>query len=140
MDLLFEQPVYAHNPVTEELFLKALQDELTFHYEHNEMYRQFCDRKGFNPHEELTDISQIPPVAVSVFKNLGHGLASVPKEDIKLKLQSSATSGVPSTIVVDKTTSRRQAKAMVKEFVLTYQSELMEMWESEQYKKLPPIV
>lgn len=114
IDMLFEQPVYAHDSVTEELFLKALQDELTFHYEHNEMYRQFCDRKGFNPHEELTDISQIPPVAVSVFKNLGHGLASVPKEDIKLKLQSSATSGVPSTIVVDKITSRRQAKAMVK--------------------------
>ena len=33
-----------------------------------------------------------------------------------------------------------KAGAMVKEFVLTYQSELMEMWESEQYKKLPPIV
>ncbi len=28
-----------------------------------------------------------------------------------------------------------KAGAMVKEFVLTYQSELMEMWESEQYKK-----
>ena len=45
MDLLFEQPVYANDPVTEELLLKALQYYLTFHYDHNEMYRQSCYRK-----------------------------------------------------------------------------------------------
>ena len=114
MDQLFSEPVYSETPQTEAIYLKALQEELIFHYEHNDMYRQFCNRKGFNPHSELTDIKQIPPVAVSVFKNLGFGLASVPKEDIKLRLQSSATSGTPSTIVVDKVTSKRQAKAMVK--------------------------
>lgn len=114
MDQLFTEPVYSDSPQTEALFLKALQEELIFHYEHNDMYRQFCNRKGFDPHAELNDIKQIPPVAVSVFKNLGYGLASVPKEDIKLRLQSSATSGTPSTVVVDKITSKRQAKAMVK--------------------------
>ena len=31
------------------------------------------------------------------------------------------------------------AKAMVKEFILKYQKELEEMWETEQYKKLSPI-
>ncbi len=114
MDQLFAEPVYSDTPNSQDLYLKALQEELVFHYEHNQMYRQFCDRKGFNPHAELNDIRQIPPVAVSVFKELGFGLSSVPKEDIKLKLQSSATSGTPSTIVVDKVTSKRQAKAMVK--------------------------
>ena len=114
MDQLFAEPVYSDSPQTEALYMKALQEELIFHYEHNDMYRRFCDRKGFDPHAELTDIRQIPPVSVSVFKNLGFGLASVPKENIKLRLQSSATSGTPSTIVVDKITSRRQAKAMVK--------------------------
>lgn len=114
MDQLFAEPVFSVSPQTNDLFLKALQEELLFHYEHNEMYRQFCNRKGFNPHTELEDLKQIPPVAVSVFKNLGFGLASVSKEDIKLRLQSSATSGTPSTIVVDKVTSKRQAKAMVK--------------------------
>lgn len=114
IDQLFAEQVYSAESHTNELYMEALQAELIFHYEHNDMYRQFCDRKGFDPHAELTDITQIPPVAVSVFKNLGFGLASVPKEDIKLRLQSSATSGTPSTIVVDKVTSRRQAKAMVK--------------------------
>lgn len=30
-------------------------------------------------------------------------------------------------------------KAMVKEFVLKYKKELMEMWETEKYIKLPPV-
>ncbi len=114
MDELFSLPAYTDNEEQQTLYLKALQEELVFHYEHNEMYRQFCDRKGFDPHQEITSLGTIPPVAVSVFKDLGMGLASVPKEDIKLRLQSSATSGTPSTIVVDKITGKRQAKAMVK--------------------------
>ncbi len=114
MDQLFNLPAYSDDEEQQRLYLKALQEELVFHYENNEMYRQFCDRKGFDPHKEITSLEAIPPVAVSVFKDLGMGLASVPKEDIKLRLQSSATSGTPSTIVVDKITSKRQAKAMVK--------------------------
>ena len=32
-----------------------------------------------------------------------------------------------------------KAKAMVKEFILKYQKELQEMWETEVYRKLPPL-
>ena len=32
-----------------------------------------------------------------------------------------------------------KAKALVKEFILKYQSELLEMWETEKYVKLPPL-
>ena len=113
-DNLLALSAYDGSAESDQLFMDALQEELIFHFEHNEMYRQFCDRKGFDPHKEITSLETIPPVAVSVFKDLGMGLASVPKEDIKLRLQSSATSGTPSTIVVDKVTSKRQAKAMVK--------------------------
>lgn len=111
---LLSMPPYEQYAEADKLYMQALQEELQFHYDYNEAYRQFCNRKGFDPHLPLTDIAQIPPVAVSVFKELGFSLASVPKEDIRLRLQSSATSGTPSTIVVDKETSRRQAKAMVK--------------------------
>jgi len=114
IEQLFDLPVYDDSRVAQSLFIRSLQDELIFHYENNLMYHQFCERKGFNPHEELTGIECIPPVSVSVFKELGANLSSVSKEEIKLRLQSSATSGTPSTIAVDKTTSRRQAKAMVK--------------------------
>ncbi len=111
-DLLTLQP-YEQNTAAEALYMSALQEELVFHYEHNEMYRQFLDRKGFDPHRSF-EIEQIPPVSVSVFKELGFKLRSVPKEDLTLTLQSSATSGVPSTIMVDKITAKRQARAMLR--------------------------
>ena len=114
IDKLFEEPVYSDAVQTSDLYLEALRQELVFHYENNPLYRKFCIRKCFDPYAPLADLADIPPVAVSVFKELGFGLGSVPKEDIKLRLQSSATSGTPSTIVVDKITSKRQAKAMVK--------------------------
>lgn len=113
MDHLFFLDAYSSGTESDRLFMSALRDELIFHYENNEMYKKFCDRKQFNPYGEFT-LEEIPPVSVSVFKNLGGQLNSVSADDIKLKLQSSATSGVPSTIVVDKITSKRQSKAMVK--------------------------
>ena len=33
-----------------------------------------------------------------------------------------------------------KAKAMVQEFIAQYRQELMRMWETEQYIKLPPLV
>src|SRR5574344_111261 len=98
----------------DKIFLEALQQELIFHYENNQMYRQFCNRKGFDPHRRISSLQDIPPVAVSVFKELGSRLNSVPRGELTMALQSSATSGVPSTVVLDKITARRQGKAMVK--------------------------
>ena len=33
----------------------------------------------------------------------------------------------------------RNGQELVKKFILKYQNELMTMWETEQYKKLPPL-
>ena len=111
---LLAMAAYDGSKESEELFMEALQEELSFHYDNNDMFRQFCQRKDFNPHDGIKSLEDIPPVAVSVFKNLGFQLASVPQEQLSLTLQSSATSGVPSTVQLDKVTSKRQAKAMVK--------------------------
>lgn len=114
VDELLSFAPYDYSAEQQSVFLEALQEELAYHYGNNEMFRQFCNRKGFNPKERITDLDSLPPVAVSVYKELGGMLNSVPKEDVSFALQSSATSGRPSTIMVDKTTSKRQAKAMVK--------------------------
>lgn len=107
--------VYENNEKkTGGLFYDALMEELCFHYDNNELYRRFCDNKGFNPHGFIGSLSEIPPVQVSVFKELGRQLNSVSNKDIKLTLQSSATSGVPSSIPVDSITSKRQARSMIK--------------------------
>ena len=97
-----------------ELFSEALLEEIKFHYDNNEQYHHFCTNKNFNPYDFQGDLDQIPPIAVSVFKDLGKNLISIPDSEVKLSLQSSATSGVPSTIVLDKITAKRQAKVMIK--------------------------
>ena len=111
-ELLEYQP-FNHCNESEKAFYEALQEELIFHYNNNELYRRFCDKSNFNPAEHF-EIQDIPPVSVSVFKHLGGRLNSVNKDDLTLTIKSSATSGVPSTILVDKITAKNQAKAMIK--------------------------
>lgn len=109
-----EKPFGYSKTEKDEKFLPALMEEICFHFDNNEMYRRFCENKGFNPHVFKGSIEEIPPVQVSVFKELGNRLNSVPAENIKLTLQSSATSGIPSSIPVDGITSKRQARTMIK--------------------------
>ncbi len=33
-----------------------------------------------------------------------------------------------------------KAKALVREFILKYQNDLLEMWETGQYRRLPPLM
>ena len=97
IDRLFSMEPYAGTDESKRFFMQSLKDELIFHYENNEMYKRFCQRKGFDPYGDYS-VKDIPPIAVSVFKNLGNDLSSVGADDIKLRLQSSATSGAPSTV------------------------------------------
>ena len=71
-----------------ELFYEALLEEIKFHYDNNEQYNHFCKNKDFNPHDFHGSLEQIPPIAVSVFKDLGKNLKSIPDSEVKLSLQS----------------------------------------------------
>lgn len=113
-DALLAFDPYDYGEESDKTFNEALREELTYHYNNNDMFRNFCDRKGFDPSKESFSLEDLPAVAVSVFKELGGRLNSVPKEEVSFSLQSSATSGIPSTVTIDKVTSKRQAKAMVK--------------------------
>jgi len=113
-DMLGFNPYSLEEEQKKDIFKEILLAELGFHYENNLLYRNFCLKKDFNPLIFEGSLVDIPTVAVSVFKELGFDLNSVSKNEIKLTLQSSATSGVPSTVVLDKITAKRQAKAMVK--------------------------
>jgi phenylacetate-coenzyme A ligase PaaK-like adenylate-forming protein len=96
------------------LFRDNLLEELIHHYQNNEMYRKFCQKNHFDPLTFEGEIADIPPIPVHVFKALGHKLLSVSSDSIKTKLQSSATSGTPSTVLLDKVTARRQMRAMAR--------------------------
>ncbi|OUR92455.1 acyl-CoA reductase [Gammaproteobacteria bacterium 42_54_T18] len=96
------------------IFYKNVLEELKHHYDNNELYKKFCIKKNFNPYLFVGELSDLPYIPVHIFKALGHKLASVADKEIKIKLQSSATSGVPSTVLLDKITARRQVKAMAR--------------------------
>ena len=114
-DSLIKANPYALNKnEKKKLFFDSLMEELQFHYENNAQYRSFCVNKNFDPFKFKGKLEEIPPIAVSVFKDLGENLKSIPDGDVKISLQSSATSGIPSTVVLDKITSKRQAKVMIK--------------------------
>lgn len=115
-DLIKQNPfIYKESEkMSKGCFYEALLEELCAHYDNNILYRTFCTNKNFNPHFFAGNIDEIPAVHVSVFKELGNQLSSVSKDKVKLTLQSSATSGVPSSVPVDSITSKRQVKAMIR--------------------------
>ena len=96
------------------LFRENLMDELIHHYNNNKLYKQFCEKNDFNPSSFAGHINEIPAIPVHVFKALGAILNSVEHQEISFSLNSSATSGKPSTILVDKLTAQRQKIAMAK--------------------------
>lgn len=111
--LVKESAFHYEQKKKDEEFFPALIEEIRFHYDNNELYHRFCHNKGFDPYTFKGELEDIPPVQVSVFKELGTQLNSVGRDSIKLTMQSSATTGIPSSIPVDLVTSKRQAKTMV---------------------------
>ena len=112
--LLTQKPYGVSEIDKKKIFIDALKEELIFHYNNNKEYERFCKKKGFDPYQFEGDLSLVPPISVSVFKEVGSSLISVKESDIKISLTSSATSGIPSTVNLDKITSKRQSKAMIK--------------------------
>ncbi|EJN6712676.1 acyl-CoA reductase [Vibrio vulnificus] len=112
--VLDARPFELSEEVKLPLFKANLLEELVHHYNNNEMYRKFCIKNQFDPSHFNGELADIPPIPVHIFKALGHKLSSVSDEAIKTKLQSSATSGIPSTVLLDKITARRQIRAMAR--------------------------
>lgn len=96
------------------LFRENLLEELIHHYSNNLLYKKFCEKNNFDPNSFSGHINEIPPIPVHIFKALGATLNSVEQKEISFSLNSSATSGKPSTILVDKITAQRQKIAMAK--------------------------
>lgn len=113
-DIFSAAPFDSACSTSQEQFFDALKWELIFHYENNEHFFRFCKKKQFDPYQFQDDLNSVPFIPVQVFKALGHDLNSVEQGQIVHKLHSSATSGRPSTILVDKVTAKRQAKIMAK--------------------------
>lgn len=78
---------------TNELFLKAMQENCAFQYDNCEDYRRILDLKGFKPTDlkEYDDLYKLPFIPTLYFKQ--HKMFSMPEHKLLVKATSSGTSG-----------------------------------------------
>ena len=92
----------------DELWTRAGHD-----FESCDLFRKICEVSGWSPDIERQGLASLPWVPTQYFKHAGKELISVEAENIHRYLYSSATSGFPSMIGLDKGTARRQTKALI---------------------------
>jgi phenylacetate-coenzyme A ligase PaaK-like adenylate-forming protein len=78
---------------SEALFVKAMKENVAWHYQRCPDYKRILDQAGFAPEsiETSADLAKIPPLPTLYFKH--HYLASLPDSKMILKATSSGTSG-----------------------------------------------
>ena len=113
LDSLLKIPPYGLSPEEKsDKFLSAMTEAFRHHYECCEGFRRFCQRRGLGPTSTFSKPEDFPFMHVNAFKDNSDLLVSVERSSVKTTLQSSATSGVPSSVSIDKVTAKRQVQAL----------------------------
>lgn len=109
--LLDLEPFSIENEKKDIYFKNAMKQGLKFHYKNSVLYKQFCDRKKFDPEKDFK-IKEIPYIPSNIFKKVR--LQSVTDDLIIRTINSSSTTGnKPSVVLLDKITSERQLKVII---------------------------
>lgn len=109
-ELLSYSPFCAEQEKAEQLFREAMLESLQFHYEKNEVYRNYCDNLKFNPYQENLKLEDIPYLPIQLFKK--KKMLSVPETDIvDMRKSSSTSTGIPSVVYRDQITLERYQKS-----------------------------
>ena len=110
--LISQAPFNLTQAEKEPLFHAAMKEAFTHHVSSNPLFERYCSKKSLDLNSFPNDLSELPYIPVNIFKS--KNLSSVSKENITKTLHSSATSGVPSTILIDPITSKRQTQVSAK--------------------------
>jgi hypothetical protein len=112
-DALLEQRPYSLAPGEKRTFLMAaLNETYRHHFANCPAYRRYCQRRGFQAGTVFGDCAELPFLPVQAFKENAALLRSVDAAQITARLQSSATSGIPSSVDIDRVTAKRQVRAL----------------------------
>lgn len=95
------------------LLRPAMEEAYAHHFASSPAFRRYCERRGLSGREAFASVGDIPFLPVSAFKEQADLLRSVPTDALTGRLFSSATSGVPSVVSLDRVTSKRQVRALV---------------------------
>jgi phenylacetate-coenzyme A ligase PaaK-like adenylate-forming protein len=109
--LLASGPYDMDADLKQELLMESVIHELNYHRDNNELIKRYFDKKSYK-NTNVQKFDSLPYIPARAFKNLGELFISGDKKSIVSTLQSSATSGTPSVVKIDKETSRRQVKAL----------------------------
>jgi len=110
---IFKDDPYSMDPKDKSQFLiTALKEEFSFQYNSSTLFRKICQAQRISPKSTITNLEDLPFLPVQYFKEAGKDL-KVDSANAHRYLQSSAISGDPSTITIDKETSKRQIHALV---------------------------
>ncbi len=111
-ELVALPPFAVSQPDKRDALLKALNEEFRHHWHSCPAYRRFCTRRDIGAEHVFEKIEDLPFLPVHAFKDNGELLRSVEDAQIQTRLRSSATSGVASTVLIDKITAKRQVRAL----------------------------
>ncbi len=93
-------------------FYAELNESIVHHKKNCKSFKSFLNNKKFNTSVNKNNLNKFPYIHVSVFKRYSKNLVSIPNDQIVKKLSSSATSGMPSSIYLDKTALKDQSRMM----------------------------
>lgn len=90
-----------HVQETDELFLEAVRENVSYHYAHCEPYRSILQKLQFSSDQlgDIRDLAKLPVLPTVLFKK--HRLFSMPEWRIPIKATSSGTKGQFSRIGLD---------------------------------------
>jgi acyl-protein synthetase LuxE/acyl-CoA reductase LuxC len=111
--LLEEPPFSLESADRAPRLLDELNAAFVRHYRDCEPFQRICDASKWSVSALPARLEDLPFLPAQYFKEAGSKLVSVPRDKVYRTLASSATSGRPSTVVLDQATARRQAKAVV---------------------------
>jgi phenylacetate-coenzyme A ligase PaaK-like adenylate-forming protein len=101
---------YDQKASDDPLFVDAMKENISWHAEHSELYRNLLKEKGISPGKWSGQLEELPFIFANFFKK--YEVLSIPKEDVFLHLTSSGTTGQKSQIFFDEWTIR-SAQEMV---------------------------
>lgn len=80
---------------TNEIFLRAVKENVEWHYQNCAEYRNIIDSQQFNPSMliKYEDLHRLPPIPTLYLKR--HQMLSIPVNKLRLKSTTSGTSGKP---------------------------------------------
>ncbi|MGC9456346.1 MAG: hypothetical protein ACP5DC_02380 [Halothiobacillaceae bacterium] len=109
---------YLPNEATDEAFVEAMRAVTALHMARSPWYGRFARANGVDPDRirSLSDALALPPVHANFFK--AHEIRSIPRDQVKVHLTSSGTSGQKSQMFFDEFTithARRMVDACMRE-------------------------